>query len=194
MAEDWTPAFSGQRPPFEPGNTVGFKPGHELSPTRHGAYSERRLQPIAAELLAEVLADPDVPQYVKATPYRHTLIDWARTEAKVLLVETWLDSEAQKAGVALLLPQRQGQGVTQAESALRLLERLRGHAARLRSELGLTPASAARLGKDVAIGRAADADVAQRMALLAQMEKDLEARGWKRPAEDGDAGDEPEHD
>jgi hypothetical protein len=46
----WVPAFPSQRPPFEPGN--------QLATTYHGAYSPRRVDPLAAELVAVVLDDP----------------------------------------------------------------------------------------------------------------------------------------
>jgi hypothetical protein len=46
----WVPAFPSQRPPFAPGN--------EVAATYHGAYSPRRVDPLAAELVAVVLDDP----------------------------------------------------------------------------------------------------------------------------------------
>jgi hypothetical protein len=53
--KDWTPAFPGQRPPFQP--------GHELS-IRHGAYALLKLRPRAAEL-ADAIRQL-VPGYVPA--------------------------------------------------------------------------------------------------------------------------------
>lgn len=181
----WEPAFPGQRPPFQPGNTLGFAPGNELS-LRHGANSPRRVEPLAAEIVATLLADATVPAYAKSPAYRLELQALARAEAQTHLLTKWLARQAEETddGVGDL-------GDERVRSAYLLLHRAESRAASARQRLGLTPSAAARMGKDVAIGRAAEADVAQRMALLAQLEKDLEARGWQRPPEDGGAGDEP---
>jgi hypothetical protein len=47
---DWTPAFEGQRPPFEPGHELGGRP------VEHGAYAVLALSPKALELAAELRA------------------------------------------------------------------------------------------------------------------------------------------
>jgi hypothetical protein len=49
----WTPVFVGQRPPFEPGNEIGFTPGHELS-TKWGDRALLKLRPRAAELADQI--------------------------------------------------------------------------------------------------------------------------------------------
>ncbi|SRR6266508_3152416 len=51
-AGDWTPAFPGQRPPFQKGNDVAL---------RHGAYADVKLGPRVAELADEIR--PFVPGY-----------------------------------------------------------------------------------------------------------------------------------
>src|SRR4051794_9911753 len=45
MSAAWTPAFEGQRPPFEEGNEAA---------TTHGAYSEQRLLPLAEGIYREL--------------------------------------------------------------------------------------------------------------------------------------------
>ena len=51
-AGDWTPAFPGQRPPFEPGNVLAVK---------HGAYATVALGPRVEELADTIR--PFVPGY-----------------------------------------------------------------------------------------------------------------------------------
>lgn len=185
-AGEWTPAFPGQRPPFQPGNTLGFTEGNQLS-LRHGAYSPRKVHPLAAEIVEALLADETVPAYAKATAYRLELWELARAEARYQLVDEWLTAQAE--GRDDGMPDLSSEAV---RSAFLIQHRAATRAASARSRLGLTPAAAARLGKDVAVGRAAEADVAQRMALMAQMENELEARGWQRPTDDHASGEEGE--
>ena len=49
QGEEWVPEFEGQRPPFQPGNELGARPGNDLA-LRHGAFSSHRVDPIAGEL------------------------------------------------------------------------------------------------------------------------------------------------
>jgi hypothetical protein len=60
MAEHggWVPAFEGQRPPFEPGNSGGGRP-----PT-HAAYSEQTLEPL--RLAIEASLAESSPAYAAA--------------------------------------------------------------------------------------------------------------------------------
>lgn len=179
---DWVPDFPGQRPPFEPGNKIGrqFEPGNLMSPTTHGAYSPRKVDPLAQELVDALLVDDTVPVYAKASAYRAELWAWARAEAQAQLVTEWLIEAGESAanGVGDLSSQA-------VHTAYLLLHRAEGRAASARTRLGLTPVSAARLGKDVAVGHAASVDVAQRMALLADAEARVEERlrkqGWVPP-------------
>lgn len=75
-----SPAFEGQRPPFEPGN--------ELAAT-HGGYSELRLQPLreaAADLLRRL-----VPSYDQADEPTIRVI--AGALARIELANAWLAEE-----------------------------------------------------------------------------------------------------
>lgn len=176
-----------QRPPFLPGNTVGrqAEPGNELS-LHHGAYSPRKVDPLARELVDMQLADQAV-DYLKAPAYRAELWAWARAEAQAQLLIEYIAKlgEASGDGVGDL-------GDDRTRAAYLLLHRVEARAASARTRLGLTPLARARLGKDVAQGRAADADVALRMAQL----HELERQGWTPPpgwsdhdgSEDDDTG------
>ncbi|MEQ4715832.1 hypothetical protein [Nonomuraea sp. B19D2] len=149
----WVPAFPGQRPPFQP--------GHELS-MRHGAYSPRRVDPLAVELVEGVLAD-DAVSFLRQPAYRSALWAWGRAEARVqLLAEHLSDHEAG--------------GCRSCPDCVRWDEQLRkweSAAASQRARLGLDPLSRARLGRDVA---AASVDVARLMAGLDDGQADEEVR------------------
>lgn len=179
------PAFEGQRPPFQPGNTIGrrLQPGHELS-TRHGAYSPRKVDPLAREIVEAILEDPTTPMHVTAAAYRLELWALGRAEARVQLLTEWLDEVA---GDRLVAPP----GSHRVKAANLELHRAETRAASARSRLGLTPVSAAKLGKNVAQGQVAQADMALRMKAMhdaeqakAQARAELEAEGWQPPAAD----------
>ncbi|MBT8159320.1 MULTISPECIES: hypothetical protein [Arthrobacter] len=136
--EGWTPEFEGQRPPFAPGNELAVK---------HGARSPRKVDPVAEALAVELLAD-DALAYLRAPRFAAAVQAWAQAEAKVALVADWLD------GMGMEQATQSGQGRM---SPLELWRKLDSAAAGHRARLGLDPLSAARLGKDVAQGRQADA-------------------------------------
>lgn len=164
---DWVPAFEGQRPPFLPGNAKSLL---------HGARSPRIREPLAEQIVQDVLADESVPAYAKAPAFRMELQAMARAEAQVYLVGGWLAAQAGEDGVPDL-------GSDRVRTAYGVLHRAEQRAASARQRLGLSPAAAARLGKDVAVGEAAaSVDVAQRMALLAAHEEELKRQGWQPPA------------
>lgn len=172
----WVPEFEGQRPPFQP--------GHELSPTTHGAYSPRKFEPLAQEILDALLADDSVPSWVKAPAHRLELLALCRSEAKVQLIEEWLAEQAtEKHPMGDL-------GDERVQAAYLQLHRANTRAASSRSRMGLTPASRTRMGKNVAQGQAAAAqgDLALRMAAVHAAEQRLLASGWTPPS-GADAGE-----
>lgn len=153
--QEWTPAFPGQRRPFQP--------GHELS-TRHGAYSPRRVDPIATEMVELVDNDPAVSWLTAAD--RPALWAWARAEAQTQLLTEYLEQAGQASG--------DGVGDLEDErvrAAYLLLHRAEARALSGRARLGLDPLSRARLGRDVAAARI---DMARLLS------------GLDAPAEDGE--------
>lgn len=167
---EWVPAFEGQRPPFAPGNTVGrqFEPGNTLSPAAsHGAYSPRRYEPLAQELVDLVLGDP-ATAYLQAGHWRPALYAWARAEAQVQLITEWLaDQATDKHPIGDL-------GDERVRAAYLLLHRAETRATTGRTRLGLDPLSAARLGRDKT---AAALDAAQLMAQLEKAAREQEQGG-----------------
>jgi len=136
--EGWTPEFPGQRPPFPAGNTLAVT---------HGAYSATRVDPIARRYIDE-LAQDDGLAYLQAPRFHAALWAWASAMAKVDLLTAWVDS----------MPIEQAADSDKGQtSALELLRKWMATAQTQAARLGLDPLSAARLGKDIAGARQADA-------------------------------------
>jgi hypothetical protein len=125
------PARGYTRPPAESGNGLALV---------HGAASRRVVDPVAAQLVSEVLAD-DGTAYLTEPKYAPALRSWSRCEARVLLLAAALDRRGLEDDDGNPSPW------------LHALERAEGAAARARSELGLSPASYARLGRDLAAAK-----------------------------------------
>jgi hypothetical protein len=140
------PVHDRRHPPAEEGNELALK---------HGAYSPRRVEPLAAELVdrvrAMVAADEVRLGYLLEPQFSAALWAWARCEARVQLLEEYLLDESVD-GLDL-----DGEVVPAAMH----LERLERRALKLRERLGLDPLSRARLGRDVV---ATAVDVARVMA------------------------------
>jgi hypothetical protein len=135
------------RPPFEPGNTVGM---------RHGAWSPRKVEPLAAEIVERMLVnaneDGSPVAYLADPSYLLTIWALGRTEARIQVVSEWLLDRGSELDV-------DGDAV----GAANLLNKLEARAESLRSKLGLDPLSRARLGRDVSATRV---DMAKLMADL----------------------------
>jgi hypothetical protein len=125
------PAGGGPPRPFQPGNLV---------PVTHGAKSPQVVDAIAAHYLAEAkrMLGVDPPSYVQEPTYQRAVIAWARSEARVDLVSAWIADHGELDQDGNPWP------------AARFLSELEAGAAKRRQELGLTPASRAALGRDVA--------------------------------------------
>jgi hypothetical protein len=133
------------------------KPGNELA-TVHGAYSERGLAPRAAQIAQDLLTHAETPEWLRTSSYAAAVAAWARAEAVVSLLWEWLDQH--DLGEALTdvteLDERRTKGSTRStarrvESVLTQLHRHETRAAGLRSQLGLSPLSRARLGRDIGV-------------------------------------------
>jgi hypothetical protein len=146
-------------PPFEDGNDVAL---------RHGAYSPRRVDPLASELVEAEVARASVEgsatSYLAEPSYRPALWAWGRAEARCQLIVEWLED---KASIGI---DSDGEEL----GALRALARFEQRAMAMRSRLGLDPLSRARLGRDVAAG---SVDMAKLMERLAEAERAAEAAG-----------------
>lgn len=111
-----------------------IKKGETLA-QKHGAFSDRVVDPVARELVAVVLAQVS---YLSDPSYEPAVWAWGRAEARVLVLSKWLDENGTLDENGVPRP---------ALSALKDFERL---ASTARSRLGLDPLSRAQLGRDVA--------------------------------------------
>jgi hypothetical protein len=126
---DWTPK-PARHYVWEP-----YQPGHELS-MRHGAWSDRKVAPVAEALLQSVLDDPAC-EYLKAPRFAAELEAWAVAEARCRLLETYIAklAEGDKTGLGDLSDER-------TRSAWALLHRCETGAQSGRDRLGLSPLTA----------------------------------------------------
>jgi hypothetical protein len=129
--DGWTPEFPGQRPPFAPGNKLAVT---------HGAFSATRVDPIAQRIIEEAVSDPTT-SYLAAPKFHAALWKWGVAEARVELISAWVDSLT----IEQAANSQRGQ-----TPPLELLRKWMATSLTLARDLGFTPASAARLGKDVA--------------------------------------------
>jgi hypothetical protein len=169
VGDEWVPEFEGQRRPWQPGNVPAnaFEPGNVPATASHMAYSPRKVDPLAQELVDLVLADP-ATAYLQAGQWRPALYAWARAEAQVQLISEWLASQAtEKHPLGDLNDDR-------VKAAYLLLHRAETRATTGRTRLGLDPLSAARLGRD---RTAAALDAAQLMAQLERQERERQEAG-----------------
>lgn len=132
MSDEWAPEFPGQRPPFGPGNELSI---------RSGAYSPRKLEPVAAKLVEEVLSD-DATSYLDQAAYAPVLRLWATAQGRAELFGTWLFEQPIEDQIT---PPRGGSTKSPLDIWLGMVRTATG----LADRLGLTPLSRARLGRDV---------------------------------------------
>jgi len=139
----WVPSFEGQRPPFQVGNILA---------RRHGSYSSVELRGRAIDLAGEIR--DHLPLYSPADEpaVRLLSIVLARVErANDALDE--VDEHFAGAPLQAFLA-KNGEGLDRLRKDLR---QWINTAAKLASELGMTPSSRSRMGLDLALAaRAAD--------------------------------------
>ena len=127
------PGHPPRHEPFGDGNVVALK---------HGAWSPRKVEPLAAELVERVTSGVAWLRNVD----RPAVWAWARTEARVQLLSEWLADRGDLDDAGDVRP------------AADLLTRLEARAESLRARLGFDPLSRARLGRDTV---AAEFDLAR---------------------------------
>jgi hypothetical protein len=155
---EFTPRFPGQRPPFnsETGSAAAGSDRKMVS----GSQSERKIGPVAAAIKAELLSDPECPDYLKDRIWGPAIDSWAHAEAVVRLLRTWLDQhdiadalteftdEDETVHVKGNRTRRVSRG-RRVHSVIEQLRQAEGRAERARQRIGLDPLARARLGKDI---------------------------------------------
>lgn len=148
---------------------------------RHGAYSPRKVDPLARDLVAQTIEH--LPQ-LGSPQWAPAMWAWARAEAQAQLLVEYLAKAGEETG--------DGIGDLELEAvraAYLLLHRAEARADRSRSRLGLDPLSAARLGRDKA---AATADMARVMAELERQDRQAQAVHAERVDQVDEDGDDVE--
>ncbi len=154
----WEPEFSGQRVPFVSGNEAAIV---------HGARSERRVGPLADQIARELLEHEETPEHLREPMFAPSVSAWARAEAVAELLFRHLSDQDLQAVMTDLTSTEEEERHTKTKTtrrgqtrrtgaALDQWHRASAHAATLRSKLGLDPASAARVGRDLAARRYLD--------------------------------------
>ena len=180
----WAPEWEGQRPPWQPGNEYRATQDNSLA-VQHGAYSQKRVAPLASEILCTACNNPAWPGYLQDESYGPAVRAWAHSEAVCELLRRHLAD--QSLDDALVdrheeeSTERHSKGTStrrttgrRTRSALDLLSRWETTAAGHRQRLGLDPLSRARFGKDIT---SAQLDVVQ---LLTAQREAVEGGGTPR--------------
>lgn len=140
----------GSWPPFTEGNAAAMV---------HGASSSRFVDPLSAQIVGELLAGEDCPAHLHQDRWRYSLGAWGRAEAQCILIASWIAGQDVEGALTEVTRSIETTEVTKArstrrniakrvEGALGALDRAERRAASLRNDLGLTPASAARMRLD----------------------------------------------
>jgi hypothetical protein len=140
---NWTPAFPGQLPPFTPGHDLAVQHGAYVSPLKLSERSQEIADSVRPYLPAYTPAmEPTLGSYALCL----TRIERGAAALEEVELETELGREYKRKGEDDLL--------WNLRSDVRAWIRL---AAKLAAELGITPASSARIMRDAGIGAQAAA-------------------------------------
>src|SRR6185437_7616302 len=120
---EWEPAFPGQRPPFEQGNSAS---------KIHGSRSPKTVAQLADEILRKATANTRaMPGHLRSPAFEYSVLAWARAEAVAELLWRWLEHQ----DVDFLVIPRSGAQ----RAPLETYSRAVATAKTLRSQLGLDP-------------------------------------------------------
>ena len=150
---------------------LGLEPDAEIATTQarrivagnkiqltHGAKDPEKVGEIAGALMEALLNDPTTDDYLRQPIMAHEVLAWAHAEAQARLMRDWLDASGLSAAMTETVlsaeeetPLGGGRLSRKATSrkAASLMSELH-KAENRRIQLGLTPMSRARLGKDIA--------------------------------------------
>lgn len=184
-----------------------FAPGHEVT-LQHGAYSERKLAPLAAEIEQRWRRESTWPTYLADPMYDDAVTTAARAQATYELLFAFvagrdigeamteqLHEEVQEtAGRGQ--PRRRVTSARRTSNALQLLFKAEAAAARARAEIGFSPVSRAKLSRDMT-ATAVQANLATLQSAGAELVRKARDRGLladtsstSPAAVDGQLGDE----
>jgi hypothetical protein len=187
---EFTPRFPGQRPPFN--SVTGAAAAGSDKRMVSGSQSERKIGPVAAAIKAELLSDPECPDYLKDRIWGPAIDSWAHAEAVVRLLRSWLDQhdigdalteftdEDETVHVKGNRTRRVSRG-RRVHSVIEQLRQAEGRAERARQRIGLDPLARARLGKDILKSTFDLAAFLAETAPVAEVRRESEAAGELPP-------------
>lgn len=144
---------------FQDGNTASEgrrQAGQESGGYVHGAYSDDEIAPRARALVTSVLEDKAMPDHLRSPAFRHSLDAWGRAEAAASLILEYISGQ----GIgATIVPKMGG-----TKAPLEIWQKFETTAARMRSELGISPASYARISRDLGLNQKANEDALERLS------------------------------
>ena len=144
----WVPQFDGQGEPFPE--------GEDHPSFTHGAYSDAEIAPRARALAQSVLEDAAMPDHLRSPAFQYAVQAWSRMEIASQLLLEYISGQ----GIGAMVTPRMGGTKTPMEQ----WKSFEMAAARMRSDLGISPASYARLAKDLGIAQKASEDGLERLA------------------------------
>ena len=151
--------------PFKPGNTVSLKHG---AGTR-GCIDDANMTRIGLELsegiARDLLSHPQCPEQLYWPQFAPQVLAWSRFEAKAALLHQWLETMTAEEQST---PRKAG-----GETPVAVWLATERAAERARDRLGLTPASWAKIQKDLGIARRAQDD---RLAAAAEHGRTIRAK------------------
>jgi hypothetical protein len=147
----------GSRPPFEAGNEAALRHGAGTR-NRPESLSARGLE-LAARISEQLLGGGECPEYLLWPAFRKQVEWWSKVEAQEELLWAWLEKMPVEERA---MPLRAGS--TTGESPLSLWLAAGRAAERARDKLGLTPASHAKIRKDLGLAEKAERDAIEGLA------------------------------
>ncbi len=123
-------------------------PGNDLA-LKHGAHSDSRIEPVAADITAHAI---EAVPWLQAPEYAAALAAWSRAEARCALLADYLDEHG-------LLDEK-----GDVRPAADLVVKLERQASEARSKLGLDPISRAALERNLTTSARGRVDMAKELA------------------------------
>lgn len=141
----------------------------------HGAYSERRLLPLAEAHVAALLADPASPGYLRDPSFSRSLLAFGRAEAMVDLLAGWLNGQDLAEALSELTKTVESEEGSRGDMRRKLVSRRTASvaeqlakaeklAAHLRAELGLAPRSRMAIVRDAGVAAQAVGEAVESLA------------------------------
>ena len=138
----WRPVNPTQRPPFQPGHDPRRDKAAEAS-TTHGAKTPAKVEEKAREIQAGALGNPAWPDHLRSPMFGPAVWAWAKAEAAEDMIWSYICDQGLEMAMTLK------PGASRALMDIWMAAHTR--AGNARKDLGLTPASYAKIVKDLGL-------------------------------------------